>query len=374
MTETENDVTKYDTTCATFYIDKLPDSISLAYFPDNIQQWIELHGFDFYTICSSSSEILYVSPSVEKILNYTSVDLIGERIVNYLSPIDRQSFIRDFNPCSTETQQFVTNVRNLYGKYIWIDSSIASIYITDTEEMVYISLAKDITDKREAEEMLIRSEKMSVAGQLAAGVAHEIRNPLTSLKGFIQILQAGIERKEEYYQIMLDEIEKIDTISSELLFISKPMTDKKKLEPMSPMVNEVVTLLKTQAKRKQIVINVQIRANVFVHCDRTQIKQVFINLIKNAIEAMDGDGTITVKVSADEKICIIEFIDQGSGIPKHLLHKLKEPFFTTKKDGTGLGLMISNKIIENHQGSMEIRSIKGEGSTFCIRLPLTKES
>ncbi|MFB1049477.1 ATP-binding protein [Paraliobacillus sp. JSM ZJ581] len=370
MPEIENDVLNFDTTRATFHIKKLPDSISLAYFPESIIKWIELNGFDFYTLCTLSGRVLHVSPSVKKVLNFSTIDLIGQRVIDLFSPDHRKTIIRDFNRGTNQVQQFVANIRNYEGNFIWFDLSIASIHIANNNEMVYLILAKDITDKKEAEEMLVRSEKMSVAGQLAAGVAHEIRNPLTSLKGFVQLLQTDVERKGAYYKIMIDEIEKIDAITAELLFISKPMTDIRQIESVTPMINEIVTLLKAQAKRKQITINVKITENISILCDRTQIKQVFINLIKNAIEAMSEEGTITIEVLSNEKKCYIKFIDQGSGIPEHLIHKVNEPFFTTKKEGTGLGLMISNKIIKNHNGSIDIKTMNGKGSIFSISLPL----
>lgn len=366
-------VLDFEIVSATFHIDKLPDSISLTHLPHDIIDWIELDGFDFYILCEPSGRIDDVSSSIEKNLNYLPGDLIGQSIIDFFPLNHKKLVIRDFNQETSKIQKFTASMRNNHGNYIWFDLSVASIYVSSTKEIRYFILAKDITDKKEAEEMLIRSEKMSVAGQLAAGVAHEIRNPLTSLKGFIQLLQAGIERKEAYYSIMVDEIEKIDTITSELLFISKPMTDNKKLEAITPMIREVVTLLNTQAKRKNIEIEVIVRKELAILCDRSQIKQVFINLIKNAIEAMSEDGSIIIEVLSIKEHCHIKIIDQGPGIPSHLIHKINEPFFTTKKDGTGLGLMISNKIIKNHKGTIDIQTVKGNGSVFSICLPLPNQ-
>ncbi len=144
--------------------------------------------------------------------------------------------------------------------------------------------------------------KMSVAGQLAAGIAHEIRNPLTSLKGFLQLLQAGVNRKEEYYQIMVDEIEKMEAITSELLFISKPMTDNKDWENLPELIDDVITLLHPQAKLKNITIVQEGEDRLRLNCDRSQIKQVFINILKNAIEAMDNPGHIKVFIVCRSKL------------------------------------------------------------------------
>lgn len=370
MSEHESDENTDNAVLATFSIVNQPGEFNLANLPKKVLNWIENHGFDFITICDQYGKIIYISASIEKILGFKPEELVGSRAANYFSPNDRAVFTNNFNKNIRQGQKLVLNIRNVLGKYIWIDSAIASLFLIDKKTKLFISLSKDITDKKEAEEMLIRSEKMSIAGQLAAGVAHEIRNPLTSLKGFVQLLQAGIDRKDEYYNIMIDEIEKIDAISSELLFIAKPMTDDRKDESVSEMVCDVITLLNTQAKVYNIELILQIETEQTIFCDRTQLKQVLINLLKNAIEEMPNGGIITIRVTTDSRYCCISVVDQGPGIPENLLHKLKEPFFTTKKDGTGLGLMISNKIIENHNGRLDIIQNPDKGSTFSISLPL----
>ncbi|SDJ70339.1 ATP-binding protein [Sediminibacillus albus] len=345
----------------------------LANLPNNMLKWVEQNGYDLITICDLKGRVLYVSDSVYKMLGYKSKDLIGVPVLELLSPYDQEMMMTKFSKQSGESQKFHLSIRNTDGKYIWAESVIGRVHDEERAFDVLISVTKDIQDKKEAEEMMIRSEKMSVAGQLAAGVAHEIRNPLTSIKGFLQLLQAGIDRKEEYYKIMVDEIEKIETITSELLFISKPMTDDKKKELLSELLSDVITLMKSQAKLKNVDICMDLDEKQYIYCDRSQIKQVFINLIKNAIEAMKDGGKVFVVADTHKDFCQIDIIDEGPGIPENLIHKLKEPFFTTKKDGTGLGLMISNQIVEKHNGSLEIYRNKEKGSTFRVIIPLKRE-
>lgn len=353
-----------------FVLDYPPKQFMLSSLPSPIVDWIEDHGFDFITVSDRQGKIIYISSSIEKVLGYHTEELVGEEVLSYFSPNDRDDFLTIFDPKATYRQRFSLHIRNAIGKYIWVDAVISTIVIKDKEDYFFIALSKDITDKKEAEEMLIRSEKMSVAGQLAAGVAHEIRNPLTSLKGFVDLLQAGMDRKDEYYKIMVEEIDKIESISSELLFISKPLTDNRSDQLVYDMLEDVLTLMNTQAKTYNIQLNLQIEENLTVYCDRSQMKQVFINLIKNAIEEMKDGGVITINVRSNRNRCVIAVIDEGPGIPEHLIHKVKEPFFTTKKEGTGLGLMITNKIINNHQGELVIRRNEVKGSTFEVHLPL----
>ncbi|WP_077621871.1 ATP-binding protein [Sediminibacillus massiliensis] len=341
----------------------------LAKLPENMLNWIEVNGYDLITICDLKGYLLYVSNSVQKILGYDAKELIGTKAMDYLSPYDQEMLSVKLRNADVENQKCHLSIRNSYGKYIWVESVIGRLYDQENDIDLLVGVTKDMQDKKEAEEMMIRSEKMSVAGQLAAGVAHEIRNPLTSIKGFLQLLQAGIDRKQEYYKIMVEEIEKIETITSELLFISKPMTEARKLERLSDMLNDVILLLRSQAKLSNIEIHLELEDDQYIFCDRSQIKQVFINLIKNAVEAMEDGGNIVVRSATRESVCVIDIIDEGPGIPESILHKLKEPFFTTKKTGTGLGLMISNQIIEKHKGNLEILRNPEKGSTFRIVIP-----
>ncbi|WP_017472073.1 ATP-binding protein [Amphibacillus jilinensis] len=352
-----------------FSLNTTPIRFNMANLPEEIVDWIEHHGFDFIGFCNRKGKILYTSTSIEKILGYQREDIIGNFALRYIPKRSRQAFVETFLFDTPYRQRFTIQLKSMTGKYVWVDVVIKAIFIQDTKNVIYLILVKNISDKKEAEEMLIRSEKMSVAGQLAAGVVHEIRNPLTSLKGFIDLLQAGIDREQEYYKIMIDEIDKIETISAELLFISKPLTHNQNYQWLKPMIKDVIVLLNTQAKNFDIQLELICPDDFVVYVDRSQMKQVFINLIKNAIEAMSNPGKVVTKVEIRKGLCVISVIDEGPGIPPHLIHKVKEPFFTTKKDGTGLGLMITTRIIENHNGLFEIITNHDKGTTFEVHLP-----
>ncbi|MEN1969964.1 ATP-binding protein [Lentibacillus sp. N15] len=328
--------------------------------------WIENNQSDLITIWDHHGRVCFASKSVERLLGYTVTELEGTFWYEQISPEDSSYINERLASLSENGQIFNINIKDKDGKYIWSECNLGKV--TYEDKVYYISTLRDISDKKEMEEMMIRSEQMSTAGQLAAGVAHEIRNPLTSLKGFIQLLQAGVNRKDEYYKIMIEEIEKMETITSELLYISKPMTDNKKKESITAMLEDVVELLKPQAKLKNMVFDWEISEQIFIHCDRSQMKQVLINLVKNAIEAMDDGGTIQLIVYTKDTNVIIDIVDQGPGVPEEIIHKLGEPFFTTKQNGTGLGLMITKQILERHNASLEISRNADKGSTFTVVL------
>ncbi|MCM3273250.1 CheR family methyltransferase [Paenibacillus elgii] len=234
----------------------------------------------------------------------------------------------------------------------------------------YLKIAEDITERKQTEELLRKSEMLSAVGQLAAGIAHEIRNPLTALKGFTKLMNSGGQHGN-YLSIMADELERIEEIVGELLVLAKPQAVDFLPKSVASILHDVIMLLETQAIISKVTIEIDIEDELpLANCVENQLKQVFINVLKNGVEAMPGGGTFLVKAEKSERGGIrISFIDQGCGIPETKLAKLGQPFYTTKNKGTGLGLMVSYKIIENHRGSMTITSKEGFGTTVVIELP-----
>lgn len=232
---------------------------------------------------------------------------------------------------------------------------------------------RNITAWKIAQEHLQNSEKLSVAGQLAAGIAHEIRNPITSIKGFIQLMKSGIGEKQKYFDIMSSEIERIELILSELLILAKPQIIKFERKDIRVLLSQVLTLLDTQAILNNIEFSAEFKPGAtHLYCDENQLKQVFINFIKNSIESMPTGGKITIEINSDNhQKMLIRLIDQGCGIPEDVLSKLGQPFFTTKETGTGLGFMVSKKIIENHAGKVRVESECNKGTIIEITLPIT---
>lgn len=342
---------------------------NLSNLPPSMLQWVEEFKNDIITVWDMDGNLLFISKSVERLLGYKMSDLSEIKWREKVSPEDVDYVKRNIDKDTFEHQVFSINILHNDGTYKWSECTVAKLKEKVNDQFYYIASIRDITDRKEAEEMMIRSEKMSIAGQLAAGIAHEIRNPLTSLKGFLQLLQAGVNRKEAYYNIMIDEIEKMETITSELLFIAKPLTDHKKEESVNKMIEDVIVLLRPQAKLNNIEIIFKPSSNKHIVCDRSQIKQVLINLVKNAIESMGQDGTIHIKIELNNTNIKIYVIDEGPGIPEEIIHKLGEPFFTTKQSGTGLGIMITKRILEQHQASLQIMNNKSKGSTFQITFP-----
>ncbi|MGJ7910792.1 ATP-binding protein [Neobacillus sp. LXY-1] len=238
-----------------------------------------------------------------------------------------------------------------------------------------LCLGTDITMRKKDEEMLVKSENLRVLGEMAAGIAHEIRNPLTSIKGFIKLLdQSILDTNEKYYlTIISDEIDRINEVVGELLFIAKPQATFKngKVVLINKVIHDVKILIDTTALLLQVSIEIQTKANIETRSiEEKQLKQVLINIVKNSLEAVSKGGKIRVKSERiGQKKFRIRIIDNGDGIPKQILKKLGEPFYTTKERGTGLGLTVCFKIIRENNGDIFIRSKKGLGTIVDLVLP-----
>ncbi|PQZ57644.1 PAS domain-containing sensor histidine kinase [Bacillus sp. MYb209] len=232
-------------------------------------------------------------------------------------------------------------------------------------------IVRDVTERKKTEELLNKSDTLAAIGQLAAGVAHEVRNPLTVIKGFIQLFQINKEDQEKYFNLMLSEIERIEAILQEFLSIAK--TDKIPTEKKNicQIFKNVVSLINTKA----IMTNIQVELftdskEMIIECSENQLKQVFINILQNSIEAMPDGGKISIHIKEmNEGGIIIDVVDEGIGIPEERIKRLGEPFYSTKEKGTGIGLMLSYKIIESHHGTISIMSDVGVGTTVTIYLP-----
>jgi signal transduction histidine kinase len=179
---------------------------------------------------------------------------------------------------------------------------------------------------------------------------------------------------KRYLDIMQTELDRIDVILNELLILAKPQAVKFHPQPIGAVLQEVITLLSTQAILQNVIIDSSVDPHgPVVNCERNQMKQVFVNIIKNAIEAMPGGGRLSISARTDDDKVCIQFVDEGEGIPPELVSRLGEPFFTTKEKGTGLGLLMSHRIVLAHQGTIDISSEVGKGTTVSVVLPILQK-
>ena len=229
-------------------------------------------------------------------------------------------------------------------------------------------------DLKKTQEQLIQSSRLSALGQLSAGVAHEIRNPLTSIRVLIHSLKerlSGEDMRKEDIAVIENEIERINQIIKQFLDFARPSQPKKETLDVNGLLEDTLLLISHELKEHDIHIERSFFSIPAVSADRDQIRQVFLNLILNAMQAMSDGGRLVISTCVHENEVRIDFKDEGDGIPEPIRKKLFEPFFTTKEEGIGLGLSITKRIIDAHRGRIIVESVEGKGSLFVITLPLT---
>jgi two-component system, sporulation sensor kinase E len=238
-------------------------------------------------------------------------------------------------------------------------------------------LFRDVSHLMLLEEQIRRSDRLKTIGQIAAGTAHEIRNPLTAIKGFMQLLNKSVTdrhmvKEQEFVSIMMSELDRVNELVSEFLLLSKPKEVQLVSITAGAVLQEILPVIRNEALLHGVIVRYDPKPGFPpVLVDKEQLKQVFLNLAKNAIEAMSGGGILLIRerLSRDKPGQIAVVIrDTGPGIPPEVLQKIFDPFFTTKPQGTGLGLSICQRIVHDLGGDLEVASDTG-GTCFTVRLP-----
>jgi two-component system sensor histidine kinase HydH len=234
---------------------------------------------------------------------------------------------------------------------------------------------------KSAQERLLESEKLMALGEMAAGMAHEIRNPLVSIGGFVRRLFKkfqGDSQVQTYFQVIINEVERLEKTLNEILDFSQDTEGKFKEEDVNQIVEGALELIRRELDECRITVQKELNPLPKVYCDGRQIRHVFYNLFLNALQAMPHGGVLGIRTElskgSDPGWVMVEIRDTGGGIPPELLHNIFNPFFTTKASGSGLGLSIVHKIVTRHYGNVEIDNRPGEGVSFFIKLPLLKGS
>jgi signal transduction histidine kinase len=289
-----------------------------------------------------------------------------------------------FAPIFVNKRYFWTVSAGMVLKYILLGVLLLDVRVV-VPTVIYIILSaiayiilirfnSYIGSLTEVHEELRKTEKLAVIGQMAAAIGHEIRNPLSSLKGFTQLQQERYPNTNDFYPIMIQEIDRINSIVNDLMYLGKPKEIKFVKANVEEIIAYTLSITQQQAEREKVTIETVIAGPLPpIECDSHQLKQVFINLIKNAIESMPDGGRVKINIKVlDGNKMKISIQDEGYGIDAERIHNLGEPFYTTKNEGTGLGLMVSSQIIQDHKGELTFNSSVGNGTTVIVTIPITQ--
>jgi two-component system sensor histidine kinase HydH len=324
----------------------------------------------------NAKKIVTLNRKATEVLGAAEKELKGRRIAEVLGPkVEKLLESEELGPIVRDQE---IEVKPRRGKSIPLSLSAAPLKDEMGREMGSVLLLRDLREIRDLQEKVRRSERLASLGRLSAGVAHEIRNPLSSIRGFAQFFARrfkGQETEQGYASVMVKEVDRLNRVITELLDFARPKEPHREPHSLGGIFDHSLKLLEPELAKKGVEVEKEYETGLpAVRVDRDQLSQAFLNLLLNSLESINGSGKIRIrlkKLSAQPSVEII-LADTGKGIPPEDLSKVFEPFFSTKRGGTGLGLAIVHQIVESHGGDIGVESKEGEGTTFRITLPLNK--
>ncbi|MGV4275870.1 two-component system sensor histidine kinase AtoS [Citrobacter farmeri] len=321
-------------------------------------------------------DVTTMNPAAEMITGYTLNELVGQPYATLFSDPHFASPVLDTLAHGTEhlAQEVSFPARD---RTIELSVTTSRIHNPNGELIGALVIFSDLTARKETQRRLAQTERLATLGELMAGVAHEVRNPLTAIRGYVQIIrqQTSLPVHQEYLSVVLKEIDSINRVIQQLLDFSRPRQSQWQQVLLNSLIEETLILVQTSGVQARIAFNVeQDKELSAIVADRELLKQVILNILINAVQAISTCGEIrirTLSYSATQQAVIIE--DNGCGIDIALQKKIFDPFFTTKASGTGLGLALSQRIINAHQGDIHVASMPGCGATFTLILPINPQ-
>lgn len=321
-------------------------------------------------------DVTTMNPAAEMITGYTLNELVGRPYATLFSDPHFASPVLDTLAHGTEhlAQEVSFPARD---RTIELSVTTSRIHNPDGELIGALVIVSDLTARKETQRRLAQTERLATLGELMAGVAHEVRNPLTAIRGYVQIIrqQTSLPVHQEYLSVVLKEIDSINRVIQQLLDFSRPRQSQWQQVLLNSLIEETLILVQTSGVQARIAFNVeQDKGLPAIVADRELLKQVILNILINAVQAISARGEIRIRTwqySATQQAVMIE--DNGCGIDIALQKKIFDPFFTTKASGTGLGLALSQRIINAHQGDIRVASIPGCGATFTLILPVNPQ-
>ena len=335
---------------------------------------------DGIVVCDRGHRPIIYNKSAERMLRFTGSDPVERPLWLSVSDEDLSEFFR----ATLEAEETVLDREfglDTKGATRLIAVSLSTLVSQGRIKGAIVHM-EDITEKRRKEAQLRRAESLASLTTLAAGVAHEIKNPLGSISIHIQLIRKALQGKEEvpvpflerHLGVVDEEIERLNKIVVDFLFAVRPMDVQLRDGDPGKLVSDIADFIRPEAERAGVLVELAVAEDLpLVALDERLMKQALLNLVKNALAAMPGGGKLRLVAELLDEEVKLTVEDSGVGISEEALPKIFEPYFTTKENGTGLGLTITFKIVREHDGEITVTSRPGQGSSFTINLPVPQK-
>lgn len=304
-----------------------------------------------------------------EILGIKSEDkILGKDLSHFMSGLHLEDLV------SKKREQMLYSAPD--GRKVTLGFSTSDLKDTEERTQGYIIIFQDLTEVKQLEDRLMTSEKMALLGQLAAGLAHELRNPLSAISGAVEILSSDVKPTEDNLRLVRmasQEVDRLNLLVEDFLILTMPIQKLTTLVDLGRIISDTIESFTKTIRRGNIEILNQVEKGIYVQADSYRLKQAMWNLLLNSVDAMPIGGLIIIKSKTEDNNVVIEISDEGKGIDENFISRIFDPFFTTKEVGTGLGLAIVQKVIEGYNGKINVVSSRGNGATFVITLPRFEE-
>ena len=331
---------------------------------------------DAVLVIDTRGSIQLANPSVERLFGYRPSEVLGRNVSMLMPSPDRErhdGYIARY--LQTGERRIIGTGREVLAQRK--DGSTFPAYLSVSEtkvdrEHTFTGIIYDLTERKRLETQLRERAELARLGQMASVVAHEVRNPLAGIRGALQVIGSRMPAESREHTVLSDVIGRLDALNQfvgDLLVLSRPKPQDLRRVPLRLVLQRIVDFLRQDPQCANVTFDVD-AADVSAEIDQAQIERALLNLISNAGQAMEGAGRVRVVLTSSDSTCRISVADEGPGIPPDVVEKIFEPFFTTKRRGTGLGLPITKRTIEQHGGSIAIHSTPGRGTTVVVTLPL----
>src|SRR6188472_636950 len=345
-------------------------------------------------VTDSKGRITYLNEAACGLFGLEAGEAIGKRLDERIGGLDWGSLTRSGGPVSHDMEIFYPQDRfiNFYVVPLVMEQREPTVarggsavtlgkgqpIAATAEEVGHVIILRDITESRRNAQQTIESERLNALRLLAAGVAHEIGNPLNSLHIHLQLMERSVQKLkdgekaelEQSIDVARSEVNRLDSIVTQFLKAIRPSRPQLRPENVNTIVEEAVRFFTPELQDREIAVEQELRSDLpLLQLDRDQMKQAFYNVIKNSVEAMHRHGTLRIRTDLADTHVIVRFVDTGGGMSAENLSRVFEPYFTTKASGSGLGLLIVRRIVREHGGELSIESSQGRGIILTIRLP-----
>ena len=334
---------------------------------------------DGIVVLDGDGRISYVNNTAEKLMGAEAGSALGRPLSKYLREIDWDRILQlDGNEWS---KMISHEIEISYPERKFVSFYVTPLAAPAGHEKGILVILRDITRDRKQEASMLESERLNAVKLLAAGVAHEIGNPLNALNIHLQLIDRELKSKEpedhdkilDLLQVARKEVSRLDLIITQFLRALRPQQPKLVQCRIDKVLKDTLRLLKQEIENRNINVAIESAATIpRIRVDCQQIKQAFFNVIKNAFQAMPDGGSLTITLSSSDRFVGISFQDSGSGISSEDFGHVLDPYYTTKSDGSGLGLMIVQRIVQDHGGAVELHSGPDAGTTVTILLPISE--